>query len=160
MDVSKPFRNPTLGRLTYAEVLDEIISMMHSSPDDVYELVVGTDSQAYHDVVEYVSAIVVHRVGKGGRYFWQGGRERKPLSLRERIWRETWLSYELAQQVIASLQEREVFDVNLEIHVDVGRSGRTRDMVEEVVGMIIGGGFHVRTKPDAYAATTVADKHT
>jgi len=160
MDVHKPFRNPTLGRLSYSEVLDEIIAIMHSAPEDVYELVVGTDSQAYHDVAEYVSAIVVHRVGKGGRYFWQGSRERKPLSLRERIWRETWLSYELAQHLIQGLEEREVLDVNLEIHVDVGRGGRTRDMVEEVAGMIIGSGFHVRTKPDAYGATTVADKHT
>ncbi|MFO8034928.1 MAG: ribonuclease H-like YkuK family protein [Candidatus Bipolaricaulota bacterium] len=160
MGTTKRFHNPTLGRLSYVEVLDEIISIMHSAPDDIYELVVGTDSQAYHDVAEYVSAIVVHRVGKGGRYFWRGSRERKPLSLRERIWRETWLSYDLAQQLIGSLQEREVLDVNLEIHVDVGRSGRTRDMVEEVVGMIIGSGFHVRTKPDAYAAATVADKHT
>lgn len=160
MDISRPFHNPTLGRLSYTEVLEEIITMLNSDPEADYELVVGTDSQAYHDVAEYVTAIVVHRVGKGGRYFWQGSRERKPMSLRERIWKEAWLSFEFAQLLIKSLQEREVLGINLEIHVDVGRSGRTRDMVEEVVGMIIGGGFHVRTKPDAYAATTVADKYT
>jgi predicted RNase H-related nuclease YkuK (DUF458 family) len=33
-------------------------------------------------------------------------------------------------------------------------------MIDEVVGMIIGNGMRVRIKPHAYAATSVADKHT
>jgi hypothetical protein len=49
---------------------------------------------------------------------------------------------------------------NLEIHVDIGENGRTKEMIDEVVGMIIGGGMRVRIKPHAYAATSVADKHT
>ncbi len=154
------FHNPTLGPMTYDQVLDQVIDMLHAKPEEKYELIVGTDSQAYHDLAEYVSAIVVHRIGKGGRYFWQRVRERKPMSLRERIWREAWLSYEMAQRLIQSLQEREVLGYSLEIHVDVGRNGHTRNLVEEVVGMIIGSGFHVKTKPEAYAASTVADKHT
>ena len=49
---------------------------------------------------------------------------------------------------------------NLEIHVDIGENGRTKEMIDEVVGMIIGNGMRVRIKPHAYAATSVADKHT
>jgi len=33
-------------------------------------------------------------------------------------------------------------------------------MIREVVGMVNGNGFYARTKPDAYGATSVADKHT
>ena len=154
------FHNPTVGPLTFAQVVDEIVAMMERDPDAAYEIIVGTDSQTYYNIAEYVSAIVIHRLGKGGRYLWQRRRERNPRSIRERIWREAWLSYELARRLVEALQEREVLGFHLEIHVDVGRSGRTRELVEEVVGMIRGGGFAVRTKPEAYAASTVADKHT
>ncbi len=53
-----------------------------------------------------------------------------------------------------------VLHYNLEIHVDVGEHGDTRDMIKEVVGMVTGNGFVAKTKPQAYAASYVADKHT
>ena len=49
---------------------------------------------------------------------------------------------------------------NLEIHVDIGENGRTKELIDEVVGMIIGNGLAVRIKPHAYAASAVADKYT
>ncbi|HDI11311.1 MAG TPA: hypothetical protein ENF77_03180 [Candidatus Acetothermia bacterium] len=154
------FHNPTVGPLSFPEVVREIVAMIRGAPNAAYEIVIGTDSQTYHGVADYVSAIVVHRLGKGGRYFWKRLRERAPKTLRERIWREAWLSYELARKLLAALQKQEILGFHIEIHVDVGRAGRTRELVEEVVGMIRGGGFDVRTKPEAYAASTVADKHT
>ncbi|MCS7239792.1 MAG: ribonuclease H-like YkuK family protein [Candidatus Bipolaricaulota bacterium] len=157
---SANYYSPTLGRLSFPEVVNEIIAMMEASPDDVYSIVVGTDSQTYYGEAEYVTAIVVHRVGKGGRYFWRRVVERKPKTLRDRIWREAWLSYETAQALIQAFKQRGIFDCRLEIHVDIGRGGRTRELVEEVVGAIRGSGFFVRTKPEAYAASVVADKYT
>jgi predicted RNase H-related nuclease YkuK (DUF458 family) len=154
------YHSPTLGRLSFFAVVDEIVSMTAAFPDDLFSIVVGTDSQTYYGEAEYVTAIVVHRVGRGGRYFWRRVVERKPKSLRERIWREAWRSYETAQALIEALKTRGVFDCRLEIHVDIGRGGRTRELVEEVVGAIRGSGFFVRTKPEAYAASVVADKHT
>lgn len=160
MDEGSSYHSPTLGRLSFPEVINEILAMMAAAPDDEYQLVVGTDSQSYSDEVEYVSAIVVHRVGKGGRYFWKRFRDERPVTLRERIYREAWLSYETAEELIGALKDRGVGGFQLEIHVDVGRNGRTRELVEEVVGMILGVGYAVRTKPEAYAATVVADKYT
>lgn len=154
------YYSPTLGKLSFSAMVDEIISMLASAPADLFSLVVGTDSQTYYGEAEYVTAIVVHRVGKGGRYFWRRVVERKPKTLRDRIWREAWLSYETAQDLIGALKERGIFDCQLEIHVDIGRGGRTRELVEEVVGAIRSIGFYVRTKPEAYAASVVADKHT
>ncbi len=154
------YHSPTLGRLTFSEVIGEIVAMMASAPADLFSIVVGTDSQTYYGEAEYVTAIVVHRVGKGGRYFWRSVVEKKPKTLRDRIWREAWLSYETAQALIEAFKDRGIFDCRLEIHVDIGRGGRTRELVEEVVGAIRGSGFFVRTKPEAYAASVVADKHT
>ncbi len=152
--------SPTLGKLSFAELVNEILSMIAAAPDDQYSIVVGSDSQTYQGEAEYVTAIVVHRVGKGGRYFWRKRTERRPRSLRERIYREALLSYETAEALLGAFRARGVAPLSLEIHVDVGRNGRTRDLVEEVVGMILGSGLPVRTKPEAYAASIVADKHT
>jgi len=154
------YHSPSLGKLTFRETVDEILSMMAAAPEDRYEIVVGTDSQTYPGEAGYVTAVVVHRVGKGGRYFWRRRTERRPKGLRERIHREAWLSYETAEALIRAFKARGVSSFHLEIHVDIGRGGRTRDLVEEVVGMILGTGLPVRTKPEAYAASTIADKHT
>jgi len=48
----------------------------------------------------------------------------------------------------------------LEIHIDVGEVGPTREMIKEVVGMVTGSGFTAKTKPEAYGAASVADKYT
>lgn len=154
------YYSPTLGRLPFSGVIDEIVAMMAAAPGDIFSIVVGTDSQTYYGEAEYVTAIVVHRVGRGGRYFWRRIIERKPRTMRDRIWREAWLSYETAQALIQAFKARGIFDCRLEIHVDIGWGGRTRDLVEEVVNAIRGSGFFVRTKPEAYAASVVADKHT
>lgn len=49
---------------------------------------------------------------------------------------------------------------DLEIHIDVGNVGKTREMIREVVGMVVGSGFTAKTKPDSWAASSVADKYT
>jgi uncharacterized protein len=49
---------------------------------------------------------------------------------------------------------------DLEIHIDVGPLGPTRDMIREVVGMVNGNGYVAKTKPDSWGASSVADKHT
>ena len=59
-----------------------------------------------------------------------------------------------------SLESESLLQFNLEIHVDIGKNGPTKELIDEVVGMILGSGLAVRIKPEAYAASAVADKHT
>lgn len=136
--------------------------MMQQDQRSEYEIVVGTDSHAPsgdHEI-DFVSAIVVHRMGKGGRYFWKRVTEDGIYTLRDKIYKEAFLSFELTKELMKKLEEETLLDYNLEIHVDVGQHGKTKEIIDEVVGMIIGSGFEVRTKPDSYGASTVADKHT
>ncbi|MEW5825385.1 MAG: ribonuclease H-like YkuK family protein [Candidatus Bipolaricaulota bacterium] len=156
----RTFHNPHLGDLEFDDVVAELVSQMRSNPKDRFEILIGTDSSASPDRLDFVSAIVLHRLGKGGRYFWTRHREPTMPSLRQRIWREAWLSFELAQELIERLSSLSLLQFNLEIHVDIGENGRTKEMIDEVVGMIIGNGLRVKIKPHAYAATSVADKHT
>jgi len=158
--VNDLFYNPHAGELLFSAVVQAIVDEMHADPKARYELLVGTDSSVSGPQVDYVSAIVVHKVGKGGRYYWTRVREKKTFSLRQRIWREAWLSFELAQRLLKGLSSFAPLAFNLEIHVDIGENGPTKELIDEVVGMIIGSGFAVRIKPQAYAASSVADKYT
>ena len=154
------FHNPHLGEMTFDEVISTLVSEMTNHPQEQFELLIGTDSSTSPDYLELVTAIVLHKIGRGGRYFWTRTREQRAPSLRFQIWREAWLSFELAQHVLRHLQSTSTLHVNLEIHVDIGKNGRTNELIDEVVCMIIGNGLAVRIKPHAYAASAVADKHT
>jgi len=44
------------------------------------------------------------------------------------------------------------------IHADVGENGLTKDMIKEVIGLIRGNGFEAKIKPEAFAASVVADR--
>lgn len=159
-DMDERFYNPHAGVLTFEDVVATIVEEMEEDPKARYELLIGTDSSSGSEQLDFVSAIVIHKIGKGGRYFWTRSRERNIPSLRQKIWREAWLSFELAQRLLECLSAFSLLQFNLEIHVDIGENGRTKEMIDEVVGMIIGSGFSVRIKPQAYAASSVADKYT
>ncbi len=158
--VRQSFFNPRDGEMTFAGVIATVVKEMKSHPKDRFEILIGTDSSTTLNHLDLVSAIVLHNIGRGGRYFWTRRRERRSPSLRQQIWREAWLSFELAQRVIERLGAISFLQFNLEIHVDIGENGRTKELIDEVVGMIIGNGLAVRIKPHAYAASAVADKHT
>ncbi len=69
------FFSPSKGELTQEEVVSEIAAFVAELPGSFYRLVIGTDSQAKRQngksEIDYVSAVVVHRLGHGARYFWK-----------------------------------------------------------------------------------------
>ena len=155
------FYSPTRGKLSFSAAFKEIISFINEKPDGEYKLIIGSDSHAYvNDCVIFVTAIVIHRIGKGGRYFFHKQKKRCMGNLRQRIYYETFLSLEAATRITEKLSENGHSDLNVEIHLDVGEKGETREIIKEVVGMVIGSGYSARIKPDSYGATKVADKYT
>jgi len=155
------FRSPTHGALDFDSVLEKLLEYVGSEPGLEYELIIGTDSMPGPNAeAEFVSAIVVHRKNRGGIYFWSKRHEAKLHTLRDRIFQEALFSLRLAEQLIEKLKHKDITDFNLTIHVDVGPNGETKKLVHEVVGMIKGNGFAVKTKPESYGASSVADRHT
>lgn len=172
------FHSPSRGTFSLEEVIVEVTRFMAEAPERRYEITIGTDSQCYKNgsgsETDFVSVVVIHRVGRGGRYFWRKTKKDRAMALREKVYEEATLSLMLAMELGGLLKERlnqietagaeEVSRIEpaytLEIHVDIGVNGPTREMIREIVGMIRGNGFTVRTKPEAYAASIVADKHT
>ena len=80
--------------------------------------------------------------------------------LRQRMYEEATMSLEMAETVLALLHKDGITKYDVEIHVDIGAFGDTREMITEIVGMIRGSGYAVKIKPESYAASKVADRYT
>jgi len=159
IDMAESFISPTRGRLDFDGLFEDIVRYMQEAPDCRYRVIIGTDSQFAEETC-FVTAIIVHREGKGARYYYTRDREHVSRSLRQRIYYETSRSLAVASLLTARLSENGYADLNVEIHLDVGENGQTRDLIREVVGMVVGSGFNARIKPYSYGASKVADKYT
>ncbi len=155
------FFNSSLGLKLNAEaVVSEIIRFMKSDAQWHYKIIIGTDSERRdNNSADFVTAVVVHRVGNGGRYFWRRISSGNIHTLRNRIMNEALLSLEVAKEVLTILKSFDAPNFDFEIHVDIGENGETKTMITEIVGMIRAHNFEVRTKPESYAASNVADRH-
>ncbi len=163
------FFNSSLGlKLAVNQVVKEIIRFMEADRRRKYKVTIGTDSERLPDgKADFVTAVVVHRVGNGGRYFWRRIQLGKFHTLRDRIIREVLISLDVAKRILVALREeinlppaeRLSLEWDFEVHADIGENGETKTMIQEVVGMIRAHNFEARTKPSSYAASTVADRH-
>jgi len=156
------FISPTDGVMSLKQTYRTIINFIKTEPDSQYRLIVGTDSQAGLKEIVYVTAIVIYKVGRGGRFFYSKEQEHIYSSLKQRIFYEVSKSLDIASKLTRFLAKEEdlVEEIQVEIHVDVGEKGPTNSIIKEVVGMVVGSGYEALIKPHAYAASTVADKYT
>lgn len=154
------FISPTFGPLGYEGVIEKIAKYIKRDPNFKYKVIVGTDSEARNSQVEFATAVIVHRIGKGGVYFWRRANSQKIFSIQERIAKETQLSIELAWRLRDTFQHNGLSGYEPEVHLDVGEGGVTRDMIRWVTGMVLGSGFEYKIKPDSFGATKIADRHT
>jgi len=170
------FLNSSFGfKMTVAQVVEEIIRFMKADPKRRYKVMIGTDSERLADGrADFVTAIAVHRVGNGGRYFWRRLELGKFHTLRDRIIREVLISLDFGKEILGELQKRsqaqslgsptslgksDFPEWDFEIHADVGENGPTKAMIQEIVGMIRANNFEAVTKPGSYTASSVADRH-
>ena len=161
---NKIFISPTRGEVSISKMVEEIAGFVDEEPTSFYRLIIGTDSQTRRNngksEIDYVTAVVVHRIGRGARYYWKKEKKSKIPVLRDKIYTETLMSLDAAQEIVPSIRETiSPIKYDFEIHIDVGPLGPTRDMIKEVVGMVNGSGYEARTKPESWGASSVADKH-
>lgn len=155
------FYSPTYGTVSLEAIHDRVMAFIAENAAASYQVVIGTDSHPSNDSgTEFITAIVVRRIGNGGIYFWRRIADNRRMVLRNRMYQEATLSLACAQDVMDVFKKNGLAKYNAEIHVDIGKNGDTRDMIAEIVGMIRGSGFAVKIKPDSFAASHVADRHT
>ena len=159
---TEPLFNSSFGlKLTIPEVVRAIQDFMAAAPQRTYTITIGTDSEKRLAAsADFVTAIVIHRVGNGGRYFWRHIHLDNIHTLRNRMYQEVLLSLDIGKETISALKHANVSNFGFEIHVDVGENGATKVMLQELIGMVRANNFEARTKPDSYAASKVADRHT
>jgi predicted RNase H-related nuclease YkuK (DUF458 family) len=103
----------------------------------------------------------IHRKGKGGRYFY--AKEYKKMAraaLHQRLFYEASKSLAVAMRLTEKMAENGHFEMDVQIHLDIGTKGDTKELIRELVGMVTGSGFDARIKPESYGASKVADKYT
>lgn len=154
------FTSPTWGKLSLEEMTEKIKSFLSEEHDVEYKIVIGTDSQTSKKGTLFVSALIVHRVGKGAIFFFRKVRTKPLHDLRYRIYKETELSLALMEY----FRNEGVADLlsawPIEIHIDIGQQGETKKLIKEIVGWVTSVGYIAKIKPSSYGASSVADRFT
>ena len=155
------FNSNSAGKLSYHDVHKQIALFMAQDAKSSYRIIIGADSQVKQQgKTDFVTAIIIHRIGSGAIYFWQRKYDYKKRVLKQRIYEEAALAMQTAETFLESFKKNGIRGYELEVHVDVGTKGPTREIINEVTGMVRGSGFNVKTKSNAYCASSVADRHT
>ena len=124
---------------------------------------IGSDSQNF-DKLKVVNVIAVTCEGHGGIFFYEITRLDRTNDVRRKLTIETNESLQAAMkltEIFEGAGYREFREnVSLAIHIDAGWSetGKTKELIPELVGWIKGMGYDCEVKPDSYAASAIADK--
>ena len=125
-----------------------------------HKIIIGTDSVKLGYNFIFTSAIcVLNKEFYDRRYFYtrEKIKDDSYLDLPKRLLKETEDSIKLALDI-----QEKLCDANIEIHADVNTnslhmSSRYKNMI---TGYITGCGFKVKTKPQSFVASSIADLHT
>ena len=157
------FKNTYGEQFNIEEVGTKLKKFYTDDPSNEYKLYVGTDSQKLRKHVLFVSVIVFHRVGKNCIMFYLQRKEEKDKyknNVVGRILQEVADSANMIQVV----EKTKILDIigseSLEVHIDAGANGKSRSVMESAIGYIKGLGYTPKVKPNAMAASAIADKFT
>lgn len=151
----------TYGKIDIEGLKDVISSFLKKEKKAKYEVIIGTDSQKIkNDRYDFINVLIIYKLGKGGIYFWKREIKNKKISFKERIYEEAIMSLQTAEEFVSFFKDNGISKYDIQIHVDIGLKGKTKELVNEVVGMIRGNGYQVKIKPESYGASKVADRHT
>ena len=92
------FISPTKGLMSWDELVDDLLVYIADAPELTYKIIIGTDSQVREETC-FVTAVVVHRVGKGARYYYRRRTYDNINSMRQRIFMEAATSLETASKL-------------------------------------------------------------
>ena len=140
--------------------LETILGQIKEHTLDTGKVYVGADSQLSGDTCTFATVMCLHGgFKKTSRYFFK---KEKVLSESNRVLRQR-INQEVIRALSAfSLIIEAVPSVDIEIHVDIGSTDRskTRAFVDSITGWVRGLGVTCKIKPDAWASASVADRHT
>jgi predicted RNase H-related nuclease YkuK (DUF458 family) len=118
---------------------------------------IGTDSQVKGNYTEFATVIVFLRKGKGGFMLIHNEQSTVNYSIKERMIMEVSKSIEIAYELCELFTK---YDVDMEVHADINTNPQFKSNValSEATGYILGMGFAFKTKPEAFASSSCANK--
>lgn len=149
------FNSPTFGRISKEKVFNFIKNEV-SQKKGQYKIVVGTDSQNTYKT-KMVIVICLIRVGNGGQFFYRVDWLPKIRDLNTKIYTETERSLEIAKELNDFLHKNGI-RAEVEIHIDIGTEGKTKALIQSILGWISSEGFIAKIKDESYVASTIADR--
>lgn len=153
------FISPTNGKMTKAEIYDFILKKIQENQitkEHDYSIIVGTDSQNSYKT-KMVLVICLIDKGHGGRYFYHIDWMKKIKDINTKIYTETEKSLEIAHELNEFLHNNDV-RAEVEVHVDIGRNGKTKELIQGILGWVTSEGFTAKIKDESWVASTIADK--
>ena len=142
------------------EEVREITSQIRASAEDS-SVYIGSDSKVYSEkgvaMVAYVTVVILHfGSSKGAKIFKSHRKERYYGQIRTRLMGEVTDVIEIGLEITEVIGDR-----GFEIHLDINRDERYKSsmVVKEATGYVLGSlGIEPKLKPDAFAASSVADR--
>ena len=118
---------------------------------------IGTDSQVRGSNVEFATVIVFLREKHGGFMYISNFKEKKVMTLKERMIWEVSKSVDVAYDLCELLDK---YNVELEVHADINTDPnfQSNSALKEAMGYIMSMGFVFKAKPHAFASSSCADK--
>ena len=118
---------------------------------------IGADSQYAYNKVIYSVVLVMLKKGRGGRGYYNRIITQGKITTKQRLFQETYFAVKLATEINPLLET--IGHAIKEIHTDLNPDPNyiSSTMISQCLGYINGMGFVGRTKPDSWAASSVAD---
>ena len=164
MEIYK-MQSPTYGTIDIQQIAKYVADYIMKDEKALYEITIGTDSQNFADT-KMVEVIAVHRVGRGGIYFYKKEMINLITNLHKKIVEETARSLHLADIFYEALELEmisrnyllEEFNIRNQIHCDIGNVGKTSALIQEITNWVKSAGYECKIKPESYTASGVANK--
>nr|WP_144925579.1 ribonuclease H-like YkuK family protein [Paenibacillus bovis] len=170
---NETFQNLSQKNMSFEQVFDSIIQFMMQDTSGNYRLIFGTDSQVHAHYTLFITGIVIQCIGKGA---WACIRKvtipRKMTNLHERISYETTLTEEVVS-LFTEERKKQLIDIvlpniyqgatfTIEGHIDIGSGNRnkTKIFVNEMVARMESLGLEPKIKPEAFVASSYANRYT
>lgn len=164
--MGKLWHSQTYGKIEFEKIPSKLLQFYndHKVYGEPIEITIGTDSQNRSEYTKIVSVISIICKGHGGIFFHQVECLDVISSVKTKLETETNRSLEIAQALLEMLEEGEykVLYENcpLSIHIDAGNAphGKTKDLIQSLVGWVHAMGYECEVKPNAWTASSIADR--